>query len=420
MGFIKEKIRDFYLLTTDVENIFINEYMPAAPGNFVKVYLYGLLYSQNDAEMTYSQMSRQLGMTEKQIDDAWSYWESMGVVTKRTKTGGKKDDYDIEFKQLRALMYSTDTEEKEQSPGQEEDNPLCDNGLKVLLGSVEQIMGKTLSPKEIAEVFSWVKDFGAKEEVILCAVDYCVEKGKTGISYISKVVEQWTKDGLKTAEDVEEHLNELEQRFAIYKRILQTLGLNRAATEAERKMIDAWFDEMNFNMERIMDACVKASFISSPNLRYVNKVLKNWYEEAKIDGRDVNKKIKVTQSDLNRYYEYLRKKAEEEAEARRKEVYRQIPRIKELDEELLGLGRKLSGMVLGGKTSEIAEIKRLTSLLEQERAVLLTENNYRQDYTDIKYACSKCGDTGITEEGKRCSCTKERMGEAELWQNSNS
>lgn len=420
MSFIKEKIRDFYLLTTDVENIFINEYMPAAPGDFVKVYLYGLLYSQNDAEMTYSQMSRQLGMTEKQIEDAWSYWENMGVVTRRTKKSEKKDEYDIEFKQLRALMYSTETEEKEQSPVQEEDNPLCDNGLKALLASVEQIMGKTLSPKEITEVFSWAKDFGAKEEVILCAVDYCVEKGKTGINYISKVVEQWTKDGLKTAEDVEEHLNELEQRFAIYKRILQTLGLNRAATEAERKMIDAWFDEMNFNMERIMDACVKASFISSPNLRYVNKVLKNWYEEAKIDGRDVNKKIKVTQSDLNRYYEYLRKKAEEEAEARREEVYRQIPRIKELDEELLGLGRKLSGMVLGGKTAEIAEVKRLTSLLEQERAVLLTENNYREDYTDIKYACSKCGDTGITEDGKRCSCTKERMGEAELWQNSNS
>ena len=43
MSFTREKIRDFYLLATDVENIFINEYMPAAPGDFVKVYLYGLL-----------------------------------------------------------------------------------------------------------------------------------------------------------------------------------------------------------------------------------------------------------------------------------------------------------------------------------------------------------------------------------------
>lgn len=58
MSFTREKIRDFYLLATDVENIFINEYMPAAPGDFVKVYLYGLLYSQNDAPMSYDQMAR--------------------------------------------------------------------------------------------------------------------------------------------------------------------------------------------------------------------------------------------------------------------------------------------------------------------------------------------------------------------------
>lgn len=65
MSFTREKIRDFYLLATDVENIFINEYMPAAPGDFVKVYLYGLLYSQNDAPMSYDQMARQLSMSRK-------------------------------------------------------------------------------------------------------------------------------------------------------------------------------------------------------------------------------------------------------------------------------------------------------------------------------------------------------------------
>ena len=46
MGFTKAKVKDFYLLTTDVENIFINEYLPAASGDYVKVYLYGLLYAQ--------------------------------------------------------------------------------------------------------------------------------------------------------------------------------------------------------------------------------------------------------------------------------------------------------------------------------------------------------------------------------------
>lgn len=423
MSFTREKIRDFYLLTTEVENIFINEYMPAASGEYVKVYLYGLLYSQNDGMMTYERMSQQLNMSEKQINEAWDYWEKMGVVTKTSDKTGKTKDYDIEFKQLRALMYSVDgseSEDKEEQNAEKEDNPLCDNELKDLLLNIESIMGKLLSPRETKEIFSWMEDVHATSEVILCAVQYCVEKGKTGINYISKVIEQWTKDGLETEEDVERHLDALDQRFAIYKRILQALGLNRGATEGERRMIDSWLDEMNFNMDRVMEACSRAAFIANPNLRYVNKVLQNWYEEAKIDGRDVNKKIKVTQADLNRYYEYLRKKAQEDAEKRRQEVYDRIPRIKTLDEELIALGKKLSRNVLGGNSEEAAESKRLIGLLEQEREVLLTENNYREDYTDIKYACSKCSDTGITEEGSRCSCVKERMGEAEVWQNSGS
>ena len=99
---------------------------------------------------------------------------------------------------------------------------------------------------------------------------------------------------------------------------------------------------------------------------------------------------------------------------------KKIPRIREVDEDLLELGQNISRAVLSGDSLKLNEMKRLMKLLEEERAVLLTENNYREDYTDVKYACDKCGDTGMTEDGNRCSCTKERMGEAELWQSSTS
>ena len=120
---------------------------------------------------------------------------------------------------------------------------------------------------------------------------------------------------------------------------------------------------------------------------------------------------------LNKYSEYLRREAESAAEARKKEVYEAVPRISEVDEELKTLGSKLSRGVLTGMTREhMDETRRLMNLLEEERAVLLTENNFTVDYTDIKYSCDKCGDTGIDENGNRCACAKERIGEAELWQ----
>lgn len=77
------------------------------------------------------------------------------------------------------------------------------------------------------------------------------------------------------------------------------------------------------------------------NIRYVNGILEKWYEEAKSDGRSVNSKITVTQAVLNRYYEHLRRKAEEEAEARKQEVYTRLPRIEEIDGQLIDLGKNV-------------------------------------------------------------------------------
>ena len=83
MNFIKEKIKDFFLLDTKVENIFINEYMPSAPGDFVKVYLYASMYAEHGLEITEKAIAKQLGLSEEKVREAWEYWEERGVIRKR-------------------------------------------------------------------------------------------------------------------------------------------------------------------------------------------------------------------------------------------------------------------------------------------------------------------------------------------------
>ena len=231
---------------------------------------------------------------------------------------------------------------------------------------------------------------------------------------------QWTEQGFQTKEDVQKYLDEMDQRFGMQKRILQSLGMNRSATEAEKELMNRWFDEMHFSLERVLEACGRTVSISNPNLRYVNKILENWYQEARKEGRDVNKKITVTQTILNRYYEFLRKKEEKEAQERKELVYKKLPRIEQIDRMLAELGSNISRSLLsGGKRSDIEDIRRQMKELESERAVLLTENDFPIDYTDLKYSCEICRDTGITEDGRRCTCTGKRTEEAEIWQKSN-
>ena len=437
MNFKSGRIKDFYLLTTDVENIFINEYMPAAPGDYVKVYLYALLYAKQGIAMTHQNLVRELGISPETLDEAWNYWAKMGAVkVVNRKPNGSMLGYDIEFINLRELMYSgissaggapvqaaqpeeAAEESKRDFPSFDVEDILCRDNMQEVFSFAENLKGRPLSAKEMRSIASWHDDYGIDEDLIKKAIEYCFERDKTSIRYLEAVIKEWHELGIKTAEEADAHTEKLTRRFGDYKRIMYALGIvSRTASDGEKKIIDRWLDEMGFSIERILDACQRTVGIANPNVNYVNKILENWKKDAAVYGRDVNKKTTVKQAVLNKYYDYLRQEAERKAQERREKVYSELPRLAEIDDSLKDLGSRLSRAVLGGKAGETEEIKRLTTLLEQERAILLTENNYPMDFTDIHYLCDACHDTGIDETGRRCACVKERIGEAELGLNS--
>ena len=66
---------------TPVENQFILEYLPAAKGDYVKVYLYGLMRCYHPEEdISLKQMSHELNMTEEDVETAFRYWERRRLV----------------------------------------------------------------------------------------------------------------------------------------------------------------------------------------------------------------------------------------------------------------------------------------------------------------------------------------------------
>ncbi len=417
MNFIKEKIKDFYLLDAKVENIFINEYLPAAPGDFVKVFLFAGMYAEYGLDMSTEKMAKQLGLTEKQVLEAWDYWEKMGAVKKHYLNARGDVDFVVEFINLKEQMYGKSTGPvRGESKKSEGDKVFGNPAVKTMFRDIEKTLGRTLSSVELTQIMEWMTTYGATPEVVFAAVRYSAEKNKTSLRYIESVVKGWAAEGLETTDQISEKLQEMDEKYYRYRRVLKALGFTRNATEAEKQLMDSWFEQMGYSMDRVLEACTKTAGISSPNFNYVNKVLENWRNEANNRGVDVNTKIVVTQGVLNQYYDYLREKAEKEADARKKEVYQKLPRIREIDEEIRKMSSQLSkALILGSAEDEGRKINSIMDRLAAERAVVLTENNYEMDYTDIKYACEKCNDTGITDLGERCSCIKQRTEEAELW-----
>ena len=417
MNFIKEKIKDFYLLDSRIENIFLNEYMPAAPGDFVKVFLYAEMYAEHGLNMTNEAMAKQLGLSEKRILEAWEYWEKMGTIRKHYLDSEGQIDFTVEFINLKEMFYGkSQTVAKGEKEKKDYDVVFGNEAIKSTMAEIEKTLGRAMSSGEITEIITWMSDFCIAPEIISFGVKYCTEKGKNSIKYIEKVIKGWSEEGYETVDQVQEALQELDQKYYKYKRVLKALGFMRNPTEAEKAMMNEWFDTMGYTMDRVLEACAKTAGTPNPNFNYVNKVLENWKDEADEKGVDVNKQIVVTTGILNQYYDYLRDKAEREAEEHTEEVYSKLPRIKEIDEEIRQIGAQLSkSLLMGASEEESKKIKKEMDRLSGERAFLLTENNYEMDYTDIRYGCEKCNDTGITDLGERCSCIAQRTEEAEVW-----
>lgn len=108
---------------------------------------------------------------------------------------------------------------------------------------------------------------------------------------------------------------------------------------------------------------------------------------------------------------YLR--AQEAARLRRAEVHTALPEIEKIDRELAATGFKIFDATLRGDMSKIEEINAENATLQAKRAIIMQTAGFAPDYTEIKYECEECGDTG-TVDYAMCKCMRRRLVEASI------
>lgn len=104
-------------------------------------------------------------------------------------------------------------------------------------------------------------------------------------------------------------------------------------------------------------------------------------------------------------------KAAETAQLRRAEVHTAIPEVCEIDRRLSSTGLRVFEAALRGEQSSVADINAENSKLLERRARLLKEHGFAPDYTEIRYECALCGDTGAVGN-RMCQCMRKKLIEA--------
>ena len=103
-------------------------------------------------------------------------------------------------------------------------------------------------------------------------------------------------------------------------------------------------------------------------------------------------------------------KARRAADARCDELHERIPEVFDIDRMLAGTGSEIMTIISSGKDVEqkVAKLKARNEALTEKRNALLLANGYPADYSDVKYECEKCSDSGFVD-GKMCECMKRAL-----------
>ncbi len=283
---------------TLLSNIFIDDYMPEANGEFVKVYIY-LLRTLSNSPVSFSleEMADRLLCTERDILRGLKYWSRQELLA-------------LDFTENRVLSNITILTPKKRSSSEEKaasetaaTEPKADprsfsltpdrvkelkqnEDMIQLLYIAEQYLGKTLSPTEIQKILFFYDGLGFSTDLIEYLIEYCVSRSHKSIRYIETVALAWAGEGISTVSDAKKANARYSRE---YYTILKALGItNRSPVETEITLMDTWLKTYGFSMEIIQEACSRTVLqTGQASFQYTDKILEGWKKKQVTSLEDV-------------------------------------------------------------------------------------------------------------------------------------
>lgn len=323
------------LEVTILSNRFIDNFMPRANGEFVKVYIYLLrAVSSSPSSFSLEHMADRLFCTERDIFRALKYWEgekilSLTYTTDRQLSGITllepfADAGHMESSASSENIFSTAgtssspvsaqmaagisqpvalTGSDPKNVSLSSSNSAVSSGtsselstsadyirsltpdhiselkqneeVSQLLYIAEQYLAKTLTPTEMQKIFFFYDELHMSADLIEYLVEYCVSRGRKSMRYIETVALAWTRDGVTTVEMA----RDASSRFSKdYYTILKAMGISgRNPVENEISYIDTWRKTYCFDLELIQEACSRTVLSTGqPSFQYADKILSGW------------------------------------------------------------------------------------------------------------------------------------------------
>lgn len=297
---------------TTVSNIFIDNYMPQANGEFVKIYLYLLrCMSDPDMDISISSIADRFDHTEKDVVRALRYFAGKGLISIEYGEDDElsavtflpiNSEFTVIKKPVMPAAKVPETEGTDDSASSEQGSALPqkppysaarlkkltgNDDLRQLLYIAQKYLGKTLTNSETNTILYLYDTLRFSPDLIEYLIEYCVNNNHKSMRYIEKVALSWASEGIDTIAMAKE--NALQYNSNTFS-IMKAFGISgRNPAEEEKKLINKWYNDYCFDNDIILEACnrtIKA--IHSPSFEYADSILSNWKKKNVRKIADIN------------------------------------------------------------------------------------------------------------------------------------
>jgi DnaD/phage-associated family protein len=268
---IEQNDKSILFSETAIPDVFFTEYLSAAPGDYVKVYIYVYFIARYNKDIKINDLSKKLELPLKTIQDALKYWEDNELLLKKNQGYILRNIQEIELNKVYKPKVSLSAEDISKVQKNEK-------RAKAIETINNDFFQGVMSPSWYGDIDLWFNKYGFDEEVMIALFNYCYEKSALHRSYVETVAQAWNGANIQSFSDIDSYSQKQEKFFSLKKQITKKLRLNHNLTEYEDAFIEKWYVSYNYDMDVIDLALKKASMKGAVNFQYIDKIITDWNE----------------------------------------------------------------------------------------------------------------------------------------------
>ena len=257
---------------TVIPDIFFAEYLSQMPATSVKVYLYIIFLSKYEKDAKLNDLSKNLALPLKDINDAFTYLEENGFIIK------KENGFIISNLQEQTLnkLYKPNLT---MSPEKVADIAKNKARAKIIEHINNTYFSGIMGPSWYNNIDIWLTKYNFDDQVLISLFDYCFRRSALNMKYVQTVAEAWGSNKIQTWEDLDSYYQKQDALVKIKKTIAKKLG-KQTLTQYEEAYIEKWLLDYGYNLNIIEIALKRSVYKSNPTFEYFNNIITNWHERG--------------------------------------------------------------------------------------------------------------------------------------------